>query len=112
MGLVLFLTKILHSKFLEEVYCGENCSPGPPASSQKKSGLCHSYGMPALIRQLISNVRRIPCIILAVIDLDSSQAALAYDVPHVINSFPVFCIHYTMGKGLLSSPFFNFSKNF
>ena len=50
-GMTLFgiLTNILHFKFLEEVYCGENCAPQPPARSRKKSGLCHSYRMPALI---------------------------------------------------------------
>jgi hypothetical protein len=101
-GMTLFgiLTKILHFNFLEEVYYGKNCAPQPPARSRKKSGLCHSYGTPALIRQLISNVRRIPRVILAVIGFDSSQPALAYDVPHNINSFPVFCIHYNIRKGL------------
>jgi hypothetical protein len=39
MGLVLFLTNILHFKFLEEVYCGKNCAPQPPARSQKKEWL-------------------------------------------------------------------------
>ena len=65
-------------------------------AAKKKSGSCHSYGMPALIDQPVSNVRRVPCIALTVIGFDSSQSALAYDVPHNIISFPVFCIHYTM----------------
>jgi hypothetical protein len=36
MGFNLFLTNILHFKFLEEVYCGKNCAPQPPARSQKE----------------------------------------------------------------------------
>jgi hypothetical protein len=88
MGLNIYLTKILHFKFMEEVYYAENCSPQPPASSQKKSGLCHSYGMPALIDQPISHVRREPSTRFAGIGFNSSQSALAYDVPHVISSFP------------------------
>ena len=40
-GMALFdiLTNILHFNFLEEVYCGENCAPQPPARSQKKEWL-------------------------------------------------------------------------
>jgi hypothetical protein len=90
MGLILFLTNILHFKFLEEVYCGENCAPQPPARSQKKSGLCHSYRMPALIDQPIPHVRREPSARFAGVGFDSSQTILAYDVPHSIISFPVF----------------------
>lgn len=101
-GMTLFgiLTNILHFKFLEEVYCGENCAPQPPARSQKKSGSCHSYRMPTLIDQAIPHVRREPCAGFTGIGFNSSQTILAYDVPHNINSFPVFCIHYNIRKGL------------
>ena len=101
-GMTLFgiLTNILHFKFLEEVYCGENCAPQPPARSRKKSGLCHSYRMPTLIDQAIPHVRREPSARFTGISFNSSQTILAYNVPHNIISFPVFCIHYNIRKGL------------
>ena len=86
--------------FLEEVYCGKNCAPQPPARSQKKSGSCHSYRMPALIDEAIPQFCCPFCFTLGRIRFNSSQSACAYDVPHVISSFPVFCIHYNIRKGL------------
>ena len=67
---------------------------------EKKSGLCHSYRMPTLIDQPIPHVRREPSARFAGVGFNSSQTILAYDVPHVISSFPVFCIHYNIRKGL------------
>lgn len=55
---------------------------------KKKSGLCHSYRMPTLIDQPIPHVRCEPSARFTGIGFNSSQTILAYDVPHVINSFP------------------------
>lgn len=97
--------------FLEEVYCGKNCAPQPPARSQKKSGSCHSYRMPALIDEAIPQFCCPFCFTLGRIRFNSSQPACAYDVPHVISSFPLGLIILYHLKGVLSTPsivnFFN-----
>ena len=100
MGFNIYLTKILHVKFLCLLLLRESGprsgDKAPVRGPAKRGSLRYLYsnGMPSLVDQCITQVCRLPCLCLAGVRFNPSHSTPAKDVPHCVVLLSCCCIHY------------------
>ena len=75
-----------------------------------KDGLCHLYRSPTLVNQTITGFCRVPSIILAIINFNSSQTASTNNTPHIHISFLCPFVEYIITHSIKNVN--RFWKNF